>query len=329
MGIEYTDRRDADFGQAAKVLAGTMDIRAGWSEEKTREAFQNSTYAVYALDGDRIVGTGRVLSDRFAWALITDVAVLPEYRRRGVGGGLLERITDRFRGQELFTYTYAPAIPFFEAHGFRRSRNSFTYAGKAGEAIDSRLPEQEFFLPAGYRFEGEGGVPAGDFPTGKKSRLDRNALQLSFSRTTDGVDFERLNGLLSLAFGGHERDAAVTRETFEQSPYTEFAFDGDRLIGCARAESDGVSQGLILNVAVDPGYQGLHIGGEVVDRLAAQMKGQNLFLNTHPGGVGFYNRDGFRRNRTAMLFPAHPDMPPEIAAGFILPKGYRFDGETF
>ena len=66
---------------------------------------------------------------------------------------------------------------------------------------------------------------------------------------------------------------------------------------------------------------------EVVDRLAARMKGQNLFLNTHPGGVGFYNRRGYRRNKTAMLCPAHPDMPAEAARGFILPKGYRFADE--
>ena len=144
-----------------------------------------------------------------------------------------------------------------------------------------------------------------------------------------GIDYARLNELLSLAFGGRPRDGKITRRTFENSPYTEYAYDGGKLIGCARAESDGVSQGLILNVAVDPEYQGLHIGMETVARLAAQMKGQNLFLNTHPGGVGFYSREGFRRNRTALLLPAHPDMPPETAAGFILPKGYRFDGETF
>ena len=195
--------------------------------------------------------------------------------------------------------------------------------------MDSRLPEQEFFLPRGYWFEGEKDAPTGDFPRGRKSTLDRDSVHLSFTDTTEDVDFIRLNELLSLAFGGKERDAEVTRITFENSRYTAFAFDGGKLVGCARAESDGVSQGLILNVAVDPEYQGLHIGQETVHRLAAQMKGQNLFLNTHPGGVGFYNREGFRRNKTAMLFPAHPDMPAAMAGGFMLPKGYRFDDETF
>lgn len=327
MSIVYTDDRNVDYSQAAQVLARSIPVREGWDAGKTETAFRNSSYAVFALDGSRIAGTGRALSDGKAWTLITDVAVLPEYRGQGIGGGLLERIKERFAGHELFTYTYGAGIPFFEAHGFSRSRNSFTYAGKDDGAIDERLLDDGFFLPVGYRFEREFEPPAGSFPVGRKSSLDRDSVRLRFTETLEGVDFARLNTVLSQAFGGKERDAGITRETFEDSPFVSFAFDGDKLVGCARAESDGVAQGLILNVAVDPEYQGLHIGQEVVDRLAAQMKGQNLFLNTHPGGVGFYNRRGYRRNKTAMLCPAHPDMPAEAARGFILPKGYRFADE--
>ena len=328
MSIICTDGRDVDFGQVSKILSVSIGVRDDWDEKKTKEAFRNSSYAVYALDGDKVVGTVRALSDNKAWTLIVDAAVLPEYRKQGIGGRLIEQIKEHFRGHELFTYTYGQAISFFEAHGFKRSRNSFTYAGETGEAIDGRLLAKGFFLPVGYRFEREFEAPAGNFPKGKKSGRNRDSLILSFSETVDGIDYERLNELLTQAFGGRERDAAVTREAFENSPYVEFAFDDGKLIGCARAESDRVSQGLILNVAIDPGYQGLHIGQEVVDRIATQMKGQNLFLNTHPGGVGFYNRQGFRRNKTAMLLPAHPDMPPETAAGFVLPKGYRFADES-
>ena len=54
MSIEYTDSRNVNFGQVAKVLAGTMKARKDWDEVKTREAFLNSAYAVYALDGERL-----------------------------------------------------------------------------------------------------------------------------------------------------------------------------------------------------------------------------------------------------------------------------------
>ena len=234
MSIVYTDDRNVDYSQAAQVLARSIPVREGWDAGKTETAFRNSTYAVFALDGSRIAGTGRALSDGKAWTLITDVAVLPEYRGQGIGSGLLERIKERFAGHELFTYTYGAGIPFFEAHGFSRSRNSFTYAGKDDGAIDERLLDDGFFLPVGYRFEREFEPPAGSFPVGRKSSLDRDSVCLRFTETLEGVDFARLNTVLSQAFGGKERDAGITRETFEDSPFVSFAFDGDKLVGCAK-----------------------------------------------------------------------------------------------
>lgn len=118
----------------------------------------------------------------------------------------------------------------------------------------------------------------------------------------------------------------MTKDTFSKSQYVQYAYDNETLIGCARAISDG-AHALILNVAVDPDYQGLHLGWNVVDKLSRQMKDQNIFLNTHPGGVGFYNQKGFRRNKTALLLQAH-EMPDEIKKGFCLPRGYRFLDES-
>ena len=93
MGIQYTESRDVDFGQVSRILAFSIGVRDDWDGERTKEAFLNSTYAVYALDGEKIVGTGRALSDNHGWTLIMDVAVLPEYRRRGVGGGIMELLS--------------------------------------------------------------------------------------------------------------------------------------------------------------------------------------------------------------------------------------------
>lgn len=327
MSIQYLDKPgEMDFGQIAALLSEYGAGRKGLDRAGAETAFANSTYAVCATDGGRVAAVGRALSDRRAWTLITDVTVLPEYRSRGIGSELLERITARFKGHELFTWTSPEQISFFESHEFKRSKNSFTYAGPEEEALDPDLLKQGFFFPEGFRFESEFYPHPGHFPSGRKNTAGEDFRPV-FSETAEGLDFSRLNEVLSLAFGGRERDEQVTQETFENSRYVEFVHDGDKLIGCARAESDGIIQGFVLNVAVDPAYQGLHLGWETVKRLADQMKGQNIFLNTHPGGVGFYNRRGFRRNRTALVYPAHPDMPEEAARGFVLPAGYRFPDE--
>lgn len=57
-----------------------------------RAAFEQSFCVVTALDGDRLVGAGRMLSDGRCYGLIVDVGVLAEQQNRqghhtGAGGG--------------------------------------------------------------------------------------------------------------------------------------------------------------------------------------------------------------------------------------------------
>ena len=88
MGIRITvNSSDIDFTQAARLL-GRNGIRR--NAEDVRKAFENSAYAVYAVDGNTVAAVGRALSDRRAWTLVTDVAVLPGYER--TGEALLEQM---------------------------------------------------------------------------------------------------------------------------------------------------------------------------------------------------------------------------------------------
>lgn len=329
MEITYTNSNEnIDFSNVRDLLIGEVPARKSWDEESTKDAFVNSSFAVYAYDRDEIVGVARVLSDGYEWTLIDDIAVKSDYRESGIGREILYQILAKYKGHEIFAYSYLDAIEFFEKSGFKRSKNAFSYSGLKDEALDRSIPETEFYLPLGYKYETEFYDYAGDFPKGKKSELSKGNIQVRYEESVENADYEQINKLLEKAFGGHERDINVTKGAFENSRYYEFAYDGDKLIGCARAVSDGIGQGFILNVAIDPDYQGLHLGWNVVSKLSEQMKGQNIFLNTHPGGVGFYNRAGFRRNKTALMYQAHPDMPEEIAKGFVLPKGYRFVDEV-
>lgn len=326
MDIQFVeDPRQMDYRQAADLLSAFGPAPKKQDPTRTESAFRQSTGVFAAVDGSRTVAVGRVLSDRYAWTLVADFAFLPEYRE--AGALLLERIKTVYQGHELYTWTDPEKISFFESHGFRRSRNSFTWAGENEEALDPALPVDRYYLPVGYRFECEFYPQPGRFLRGTKGTARKESCRVLFSESAENLDFGRLNEILVLAFGGRPRSESVTRDTFLNSRYLEFVYDGDKLVGCARAESDGVAQGFILNVAVDPAWQGVGLGWEVVRRLSDQMKGQNIFLNTHPGGVGFYNRKGFRRLKTALLLPAHPDMPPEVSRGFLLPEGYRFPDE--
>lgn len=326
MNIIYKEK-ESDYEKVLQVINEVIPERAGYDISKTRDAYENSSYTVFAYDGDRLVASARVLDDGYEWTLISEIAVLKDYQEKGIGKTILNKIIEKYKGHEIFVYTYPEQLSFFEKYGFNRSKNAFTYSGVDGEYIERSLLNKGFFLPVGYKYENEFYPVIGDFPAGVKSKKDKASVKITFSNKFEDVDLKRLNEVLSLAFSSHPRDIELTKGAFSNSQYYSFAFDGDLLVGCARAVSDKTTQGLILNVAIDPAYQGLSLGWNVVSKLSEQMKGQNIYLNTHPAGVGFYNRKGFRRNKTALLYPSNPDMPLEIKKEFVLPAGYRFADE--
>lgn len=53
--------------------------------EKIKTAFERSYKVVTAWDGETLVGAGRMLSDGICYGAIFDVAVLPEYQKKGFG----------------------------------------------------------------------------------------------------------------------------------------------------------------------------------------------------------------------------------------------------
>jgi GNAT superfamily N-acetyltransferase len=65
------------------------------------------------LDGDRLVGFARVISDRATIAYLGDVFVLPEYRGRGLSKWLMECITSHPELQGLRRWILATQ----DAHG--------------------------------------------------------------------------------------------------------------------------------------------------------------------------------------------------------------------
>ena len=83
------------------------------------------------------------------------------------------------------------------------------------------------------------------------------------------------------------------------------AWDNEKLIGLARAISDGETVALIHYVLVNPAYQGCHIGGELVKRVISAYS-DLLYIKVMPSekkNIAFYEKFGFRQydNYSAMV----------------------------
>lgn len=146
----------------------------------------------------------------------------------------------------------------------------------------------------------------------------------------ENIDWQAVADLLSY-YGLSQLEADTQRKVFENSAVVAFLYDGDRLIGCGRALSDGICQAAVYNIALAEEYRGMGLGRKLIGSVLEQVKGCTVVLYTHPKTVAMYEKFGFRRQKTGMVILN--DDPEKLAffekTGFILPKNYRFGDSEY
>lgn len=88
------------------------------SIELTKRAFEGSSLKVFVFDEDKLIATGRAISDGVYQAAIYDIAVLPEYQKDGVGKLLIEEINKRLEGFNILLYAKPTAVGFYKKLGY-------------------------------------------------------------------------------------------------------------------------------------------------------------------------------------------------------------------
>ncbi|MHB0885390.1 MAG: GNAT family N-acetyltransferase [Bacillota bacterium] len=78
-----------------------------------------SSLVVTAWDGPALVGFGRCLTDGAFIGYVNNVAVRPQYWRRGIGRRLVEKLMGAYPGVLFMVSANAEIVPFFERLGFR------------------------------------------------------------------------------------------------------------------------------------------------------------------------------------------------------------------
>jgi GNAT superfamily N-acetyltransferase len=72
-----------------------LRLSAGWPAiwpEQAQAGLTGSAFVTAAKDGEKTVGTGRLVWDGGCAALIKDILVLPEYQGKGIGSAMMEQI---------------------------------------------------------------------------------------------------------------------------------------------------------------------------------------------------------------------------------------------
>ncbi len=115
-------------------------------------------------------------------------------------------------------------------------------------------------------------------------------------RETQDVDLFQLARLFDSAGWTHRLgDFSRLAQLVRGSMYVISAWDRERLVGFARAISDGAFNAYISTTAVLPDYQNRGIGREMVRRLLADRDGILFVLHADPVVHPFWEKVGFER----------------------------------
>ena len=318
--------------------ADRESLTALYNDPARPELFEKSFSKRLAYDGDRLVGAVRVISEGVETALLTDLRTVWEEDETAGKGletalALIREIEKDLNNRRVMACGRRRDLETFEAAGYARCKNAWVFFREGMDESD--------VLPPGYRFENEfvededagNRGPARTAAPNARSAAERP--EISYRDGLGEASFADVNDVLTAAFWGRPHDAARTEKAFTNSRYSVSAYDGEKLIGVARAVADGGRYATILNVAVVPGYQGLSVGKNLMKKLFGIISEDVIVLNTHPGAVGFYNRLPELR-RTKYIFEKFiadlaaerkSDKNPAFRLNMYAPAGYRFPDE--
>ncbi|MFE5321018.1 GNAT family N-acetyltransferase [Paenibacillus sp. NPDC056579] len=71
------------------------------SKERLFQAIEQSWYAIHVYDDEKLIGTGRVISDGVINAVLCGIAVHPDYRRQGIGSDIVRGLVSKCRESRL------------------------------------------------------------------------------------------------------------------------------------------------------------------------------------------------------------------------------------
>jgi N-acetylglutamate synthase-like GNAT family acetyltransferase len=99
------------------------------TKESLHQAVSNSWYVICAYEQSKLVGTGRLISDGITVALVSGLIVDPDYRRRGIGKNMINKMVSKCRQCKLTIqlFTVDENMEYYKNLGFRTFANGLIY----------------------------------------------------------------------------------------------------------------------------------------------------------------------------------------------------------
>lgn len=120
------------------VLRKPLGMALGTEQDQ----YEKGSFQLVAVFGDRIIGSARLRKESENLGIISFVAVLPEFRDRGVGTKLMEKLIEKAQQENLQIVklkSRITAISFYKKIGFYEQGDFFDYLSISHINMEIRL----------------------------------------------------------------------------------------------------------------------------------------------------------------------------------------------
>jgi len=122
------------------------------------------------------------------------------------------------------------------------------------------------------------------------------------------LDMERILGWLSESYWARARTAAEVQRSWDAAGIVIGLYDGNTLIGCARAVTDFTRMAYLSDVYVEPAYRGTGLGRWLVQTMIEHPDAPAVRWVLHTSDAhGLYRQLGFEAADETVMQKPRPD----------------------
>jgi len=118
-------------------------------------------------------------------------------------------------------------------------------------------------------------------------------MSITYKLDLENVNWEEVKARVAEDDFDNGRTPAQLKTSFENSYATCLAYDGDAIIGKARALSDEVCNAYVVDVWIYTPYRHRGIASQMMEHLMEKLEGQHVYLFTDDA-QDFYEKLGFQ-----------------------------------